>query len=52
MTIDEFRHALGCLIADSEPLPIGDVLDALKDECKALHDEERRMRKRNMSYHP
>ena len=43
MTIDEFRQALGCLIVDSQPLPIRDVLNAIEDECEALRGEQMRM---------
>lgn len=39
MTLDEFRQALGCLIADSKPLPIREILEAIDDEREALRGE-------------
>jgi hypothetical protein len=37
MTEDQFRERLGCLIADSRPLPLERVISVLMDELEMLH---------------
>jgi hypothetical protein len=39
MTYDDFRQQLTQLIADSKPIPLRDVIEALDDEMEALRGD-------------
>jgi uncharacterized small protein (DUF1192 family) len=44
MTQDEFRHALGQVIVDSQPIPIEQVIEMLQDEIDLLKCDLKRQK--------